>query len=66
MKIKLKKDHPLTLGMPGSIGVFYRGQPAFRTSVPNFDMDCHECMAKFSAKMKDACPEWDKECKMES
>jgi hypothetical protein len=39
VKINLKKDHPLTLGMPGSIGVFYRGQPAFRTSVPNFDMD---------------------------
>jgi hypothetical protein len=39
VKINLKKDHPLTLGMPGSVGVFYRGQPAFRTSVPNFDMD---------------------------
>lgn len=39
VKINLKKDHLLTLGMPGSVGVFYRGQPAFRTSVPNFDMD---------------------------
>ena len=39
VKINLKKDHPLTLGMPPSVGVFYRGQPAFRTSVPNFDMD---------------------------
>jgi len=39
VRINLKKDHPLTLGMPGSVGVFYRGQPAFRTSVPNFDMD---------------------------
>ena len=39
VKINLKKDHPLTLGMPGSVGVFFRGQPAFRTSVPNFDMD---------------------------
>ncbi len=39
VKINLKKDHPLTLGMPSSVGVFYRGQPAFRTSVPNFDMD---------------------------
>jgi hypothetical protein len=39
VKITLKKDHPLTFGMPGSVGVFYRGQPAFRTSVPNFDMD---------------------------
>ncbi|KPL16915.1 MAG: hypothetical protein AMS26_02880 [Bacteroides sp. SM23_62] len=39
VKVNLKKDHPLTLGMPGSVGVFYRGQPAFRTTVPNFDMD---------------------------
>ena len=33
-------------------------------NVPNFDMDCHECMAKFSNKMKDACTEWDKECQL--
>ncbi len=39
VKINLKTDHPLTFGMPGSVGVFYRGQPAFRTSVPIFDMD---------------------------
>jgi hypothetical protein len=39
VKINLKKDHPLTHGMPSSVGVFYRGQPAFRTSLPNFDMD---------------------------
>ncbi len=39
VKINLKQGHPLTLGMPGSVGVFYRGQPAFKTSVPNFDMD---------------------------
>jgi hypothetical protein len=39
VRINLKKDHPLTYGMPRSIGVFFRGQPAFRTSVPNFDMD---------------------------
>ncbi len=39
VKINLKMDHPLTLGMPPSVGVFYRGQPAFRTTVPNFDMD---------------------------
>jgi hypothetical protein len=39
VKVDLKKGHPLTFGMPGSIGVFYRGQPAFRTTVPNFDMD---------------------------
>jgi hypothetical protein len=39
VKINLKKDHPLTFGMPSSVGVFYRGNSAFRTSVPDFDMD---------------------------
>jgi hypothetical protein len=34
--------------------------------VPNFDMDCHECMAKYTAEMKDACPEWDKACQLKS
>ena len=32
-------DHPLTLGMQKEIGVFYRGSPAFATSVPALDMD---------------------------
>ena len=32
--------------------------------VPNFEMECHECMEKYMTKMKDACPEWDKECQM--
>jgi hypothetical protein len=39
VKIHLREDHPLTWGMPGSTGVFYRGRPVFRTSVPGFDMD---------------------------
>ncbi|GAJ20619.1 unnamed protein product, partial [marine sediment metagenome] len=39
VKIKLTEDHPVTLGMPSEVGVFYRGTPVFSTSVPNFDMD---------------------------
>jgi len=39
VKVKLLADHPLTLGMPSSIGVFSRGRPVFTTSVPKFDMD---------------------------
>ena len=39
VRIKLIPDHPLTLGMPASIGVFSRGRPIFTTSVPKFDMD---------------------------
>jgi len=39
VKINLNGDHPLTLGMPESIGVFSRGRPVFRTSIPMFDMD---------------------------
>jgi hypothetical protein len=33
--------------------------------VPNFDMECGECMEKFTSEMKSACPEWDKECQMQ-
>ncbi len=39
VKVNLIEDHPLTLGMPSSIGVFSRGRPVFTTSVPKFDMD---------------------------
>jgi len=33
--------------------------------VPNVDMECGECMLQYSTDMEKACPEWDKECKME-
>jgi hypothetical protein len=33
-------------------------------NVPNIEMECGECMSKYSAKMEAACPEWDKECKL--
>jgi hypothetical protein len=39
VEINLLPDHPLTLGMQERIGVFYRGRPAFTTSIPGFDMD---------------------------
>lgn len=39
VKIKLKQDHPLTMGLPKEIGVFFRGNPVFSTSIPRFDMD---------------------------
>ncbi|MEN8202596.1 MAG: M14 metallopeptidase family protein [Bacteroidota bacterium] len=39
VKVNVLEDHPLTLGMPESIGVFSRGRPVFQTSVPMFDMD---------------------------
>ena len=39
VKVNLIADHPLTLGMPESVGVFSRGRPIFTTSVPKFDMD---------------------------
>jgi len=39
VKVNVLEDHPLTLGMPQSIGVFSRGRPVFQTSVPKFDMD---------------------------
>ena len=39
VQVNLLQEHPLTLGMPESIGVFSRGRPVFTTSVPMFDMD---------------------------
>ena len=32
--------------------------------LPNAEMECSECMAKFQTKMKTACPEWDADCKL--
>lgn len=32
--------------------------------VPNVNMECSACTAKYEAEMQDVCPEWDKECKM--
>ena len=39
VRVDLVPGHPLTLGMPGQIGVFSRGRPVFQTGLPIFDMD---------------------------
>jgi len=39
MRIILKENHPLTLGLPKEIGVFFRGDPVFKTRLPVFDTD---------------------------
>ncbi|MFP4159447.1 MAG: hypothetical protein ACLFQ9_06835 [Desulfobacterales bacterium] len=31
--------------------------------VPNAELECAQCMEKYEVAMKDACPEWDQECK---
>ncbi|MCP5105318.1 MAG: hypothetical protein GY950_18160 [bacterium] len=49
MKMLLPKDHPITLGMPGEVGVFFRGRPVFQTRVPQFDMD-RRVIGKFPEK----------------
>jgi len=46
IRISLQKDHPLTYGMPGEIGVFFRGRPVYETSIPRFDMD-RRVLARF-------------------
>ena len=33
--------------------------------VANVEMDCSECQIKYETDMKTACPEWDKDCKLE-
>ncbi len=48
--VKIKKGFELTQGMPEDIGVFYRGNPVFTTSVPSFvDMD-RRVIGKFVKK----------------
>jgi hypothetical protein len=39
VKIKLTPENPVTYGMEEEIGVFFRGNPVFTTSLPRFDMD---------------------------
>ena len=39
LQIRLLPDHPLTLGMPETIGVFHRSNVILQTTVPTFDMD---------------------------
>lgn len=49
MRVLLKRDHPLTLGLEKEIGVMFRGRPVFRTSVPQLDMD-RRVIARFPEK----------------
>lgn len=34
--------------------------------VPNIELECGECMAKFTKKTEEACPEWATDCKLET
>ena len=34
--------------------------------VPNVEMECGECMLQYTSSMEEACPEWDKECKLKA
>ena len=31
---------------------------------PKFHLECGECMLQYEKERADACPEWDKECKL--
>jgi hypothetical protein len=52
LRVRLRTDHPLTLGLPEEIGVFHRGTPVFATSFPYFDMD-RRVIATFPKTDKD-------------
>lgn len=39
LNIRLLPQHPLTWGMPDQTGIFSRGRPVFKTSIPALDMD---------------------------
>ena len=32
--------------------------------VPNVEMECSECMKKYTESMEQACPEWAEDCKI--
>lgn len=34
--------------------------------VPNIELSCSECRAKYETKMETACPEWDEACKLKA
>lgn len=34
-------------------------------SVANVEMECGECMEHYTTPMEEACPEWDKDCKLQ-
>ena len=33
--------------------------------VANVEVDCSECLIKYETDLKTACPEWDKDCKLQ-
>ncbi|MGM0496717.1 MAG: hypothetical protein ACQESJ_02275, partial [Bacteroidota bacterium] len=39
VSVEVREKMNFTKGVPGQIGVFYRGDPVFKTSMPVFDMD---------------------------
>jgi hypothetical protein len=39
LKVNFRTEHPVAWGMPEQCGVFHRGTPVFRTSIPGLDMD---------------------------
>jgi hypothetical protein len=39
LRLQLTSGNPLTPGLPENVGIFYRGNEVFRTSIPYFDMD---------------------------
>ena len=49
IEMDVLNNNPLTFGMPHKVGVFYRGNPLFRTRVPIFDMD-RRVIGKFGGR----------------
>ncbi len=39
IRIKLNRDHPMTLGLPDELGVFYRARPVWETRIPDLGTD---------------------------
>ena len=66
-----KKRYKIESSCPqcGCSGVAHLSEEEMRErygDVPNFELECGECLLKYSEKREDACPEWDKECKLKA
>jgi hypothetical protein len=35
-------------------------------NVPNVELECGECMLKYEEEVANACPEWDRECRLKT
>jgi hypothetical protein len=65
-----KKRHKIETSCPqcGCSSVSHLNTEEIRErfgDVTNVEIECYECVIRYTADMKEACPEWDEECRVE-